>query len=72
MLECVTNRGMNGNEIVKHECGVKEGWIENYENIMSFVLQIGLKTFNPNMDFGLHLHYKLIQLLSQIPPNNPL
>ena len=54
MLERVTSRGLNGNEIVKCEYGGKEGWIKIYENIMSLVLQIGPKAFNPNMDFGLH------------------
>lgn len=40
MLECMRNRGLNENGIVKRGNDGKEGWVENCGNGMSLVLQI--------------------------------
>lgn len=58
MLECMRNRGLNENGIVKRGNDGKEGWVENCGNGMSLVLQIWSKTLNPNMSFKLHYNPK--------------
>lgn len=53
ILGCMKNWEQSINGILKHENCKKVGWIKNWKNEISLVLQIGPKILDPNIGYGL-------------------